>query len=409
MDSPGAKAKPPTSPIGKLMRYRVRAIGPDQAVIDADIDADSEKSLRDQLAARGMVMLSARRAAVAGRGQRFPLLLFNQELLALLRAGIPLAEAIAALTEKENRPSVRNILQEMLRALHEGRTLSSALESAPQAFPELYVAMVRAAERTSDLDRALERYIAYRQQLELLRGKLVSAAIYPVLLLAVGALVVLFLLGYVVPRFSHIYEDVGGELPLMSRLLLEWGQFIEAHAAAGVLGLVLMGAGVVVLARHPAVRAAAGRAMWRTPVLGEQLRVFQLARFYRTLGMLLSGGIPVVTALGMVAGLLTHSLRASLNLAIARIREGRGFADTLEAGGLTTPVAVRMLEVGERAGNLGEMLTRAAAFHEEDTARQVEWLTRLFGPLLMLFIGCAIGLIVVLMYLPIFQLAESIG
>ena len=131
--------------------------------------------------------------------------------------------------------------------------------------------------------------------------------------------------------------------------------------------------------------------------------------FYRTLGMLLSGGIPVVTALGMVAGLLTHSLRASLNQAIGRIREGRGFAETLEAGGLTTPVAVRMLEVGERAGNLGEMLTRAAAFHEEDTARQVEWLTRLFGPLLMLFIGCAIGLIVVLMYLPIFQLAESIG
>ena len=128
-----------------------------------------------------------------------------------------------------------------------------------------------------------------------------------------------------------------------------------------------------------------------------------------SLGMLLAGGIPVVTALGMVSGLLTHTLRQRLDDVIARIREGRGFAATLEAGGLTTAVAVRMLEVGERAGNLGEMLTRAALFHEEDTARRVEWLTRLFGPLLMLFIGCAIGLIVVLMYLPIFQLAESIG
>jgi general secretion pathway protein F len=137
--------------------------------------------------------------------------------------------------------------------------------------------------------------------------------------------------------------------------------------------------------------------------------VFQLARFYRTMGMLASGGIPVPTALGMVTGLLTHSLRECLNVAIARVREGKPFSASLAAVGLATPVAIRMLEVGERAGNLGDMLTRAAEFHEEDTARQVDWLTRLFGPLLMLFIGGAIGLIVVLMYLPIFQLAESIG
>jgi general secretion pathway protein F len=125
--------------------------------------------------------------------------------------------------------------------------------------------------------------------------------------------------------------------------------------------------------------------------------------------MLLSGGIPVVTALGMVSGLLSPMLQVGLAAAITGIREGRSFSSTLAARGLSTPVALRMLEVGERAGNLGEMLIRAAEFHEEETARQMEWLTRLFGPLLMLLIGCAIGLIVVLMYLPIFQLAESIG
>lgn len=391
------------------MRYRIRAIGPGQAIVDTEIDADSEPSVRTIAAARGLVVLSLRQVAAARRGQGFPLLLFNQELLALLRAGIPLAEGIAALAEKETRAGVRAVLQDMLRALREGRTLSSALEAAPDAFPDLYVAMIRAAERTSDLDQAVERFITYQQQVDLLRGKLVSAAIYPLLLLGVGGLVVLFLLAYVVPRFSHIYADVGGELPLMSRLLLEWGQFIEAHAASGLVVLVVSVAGLVAVWRHPDFQAALGRALWRAPLLGERLRVFQLARFYRTLGMLLSGGIPVVGALGMVAGLLTHTLRGRLDDAIARIREGRGFASTLEAGGLTTPVAMRMLEVGERAGNLGDMLTRAAEFHEDDTARQVEWLTRLFGPLLMLFIGSAIGLIVVLMYLPIFQLAESIG
>lgn len=391
------------------MRYRVKAVGPGRAVVDTEIDAGSEQELRSIAAARGLVVLRLQALRTAGGAQRFPLLLFNQELLALLRAGIPLAEAIAALAEKENRPAIRGMLQGMLRALHEGRSLSSALERAPSAFPELYVAMIRAAERTSDLDQAVARYIAYQQQVDSLRGKLVSAAIYPVLLLGVGGLVVLFLLGYVVPRFSHIYEDVGTELPLMSRLLLDWGQFIEAHALSGLLVLMVLAGGVVALSRHPGFRAALGRSLWRAPLLGERLRVFQLARFYRTLGMLLSGGIPVVTALGMVAGLLTEGLRAALDGAIARIREGQAFAATLAAGGMTTPVALRMLEVGERAGNLGEMLTRAAEFHEDDTARQVEWLTRLFGPLLMLFIGCAIGLIVVLMYLPIFQLAESIG
>ncbi|HWS26770.1 MAG TPA: type II secretion system F family protein, partial [Xanthomonadales bacterium] len=278
-----------------------------------------------------------------------------------------------------------------------------------QAFPDLYVAMIRAAERTSDLDRALSRYITYQQQIDGLRGKLVSAAIYPALLLGVGGIVVLFLLGYVVPRFSHIYEDLGSDLPWLSRLLLDWGLFVEGHAVLlGVLVLAAIGA-LVAAARSPALWAAVRREAWRLPMVGTRLRVFHLARFYRTLGMLLAGGIPAVNALGMVTGLLSPVLRDSLRTAIVRIREGRGFADTLTECGLITPVARHMLTVGERAGNLGEMLIRSAEFHEEETAREVEWLTRLFGPLLMLFIGCAIGLIVVLMYLPIFQLAESIG
>lgn len=390
------------------MRFQVRALSGGSAIIETEVEAGSESEARNLALARGLAVLSIRGSGRARGRARFPLLLFNQELLALLRAGIPLAEAVAALAEKENRPGARGILQAMLNCLREGRPLSSALEEAPGAFPELYVAMIRAAERTSDLDQAVARFIAYQQQVESLRSKLVSAAIYPALLLGVGGLVVMFLLGYVVPRFSHIYEDVQGDLPWLSMVLLEWGKFVEAHVWGMTLLFAAGVAGAVMVARNPAVWAAIGRRLWFTPVIGERMRVFQLARFYRTLGMLLSGGIPVVTALGMVAGLLSPILRASLDAAIDRIREGRGFAGTLAERGLTTPVALRMLEVGERAGNLGEMLTRSAEFHEEDTAREVEWLTRLFGPLLMLFIGCAIGGIVVLMYLPIFQLAESI-
>ena len=213
------------------MRYRVKAIGSDARVVDTELDAPSEGEARALAIARGLVVLSLTRAGRVGGGRaRFPLLLFNQELLALLRAGIPLAEAVAALSEKETRAPVRSVLSDIVAALREGQPLSRALERAPQAFPDLYVAMIRAAERTSDLERALERYVAYQQQVDTLRGKLVSAAIYPALLVGVGGLVVMFLLGYVVPRFSHIYEDVGNDLPWLSQVLLDWGRLVEAHA-----------------------------------------------------------------------------------------------------------------------------------------------------------------------------------
>jgi general secretion pathway protein F len=150
-------------------------------------------------------------------------------LLALLAAGIPLAEALAALAEKETRAGVREVLLGLGEGLREGRTLSLALAARPQAFPDLYVATIRAAERTSDLAQALARYIDYQRQLALVRGKLVSAAVYPALLLLVGGAVMLFLLLFVVPRFAQVFETVG-ELPWMSQLLLQWGQLMQAHA-----------------------------------------------------------------------------------------------------------------------------------------------------------------------------------
>jgi len=282
------------------------------------------------------------------------------------------------------------------------------LESQPAAFPELFVALVRAAERTSDLDQALIRYIAHRQQSDALRNKLVSASIYPAVLLATGGLVVLFLLGYVVPRFAGVFEESAGKLPLASRLLIEWGALVQANAwlLAGTVALMVVAA--VAAARHPAAGPAASRALWRIPGVGDRLKLFQLARFYRSLSMLLQGGITVLGAMQMCRDLLSAELRRALDAAMLQVREGKGLADSLAANALTTPVASRMLRVGEHAGNLGEMAQRIAVFHEEEIARWADWLTRLIGPLLMLLIGVVIGLIVVLMYLPIFQLAESI-
>jgi general secretion pathway protein F len=395
------------------MRYRVRGLAADGAVLVLELDARDEHDASDQALSRGLAVLSVRRrsglgARIAGRGARFPLPLFSQELLALLQSGISLVESIETLAEKEQRPEARKLLEQLISRLRQGQALSAALQQSPEAFPPLYVAAVRAAERTGDLPEALSRYIAYQSQIDFVRKKLIASAIYPVLLVSVGLLVTLFLLGYVVPRFSQVYEDMGNNLPWMSQVLLHWGKLIQRHALeAGVLAVAAVALTLYWLTR-PQTLQRIGSYLWRVPALGERMRIYQLSRFYRTLGMLLRGGIAVVPAIGMVAGLLEASLRARLDRAAQLVREGLPLSQAMETAGLTTPVALRMLRVGERSGRMGEMMERIAAFHDEEMARWVDWFTRLFEPLLMAVIGVVIGLIVLLLYLPIFELAGSI-
>jgi len=341
-------------------------------------------------------------------GERFPVALFSQELRVLLNAGLPLPEAIDTLAQKEKRTDWRSIIERLVEVLREGQTFSNALEEFPQIFSPLYVATVRSSEKTSDLAPALGRYVAYAAQLEAIKKRVVNASIYPSLLIVVGGIVSLFLLLYVVPRFGRIYEERGSALPLFSRLLLTWGGAVDRHAPVvlSVLGgLILLG---VYALRLSNVRTAIGDALWRLPALGERLKMYQLARFYRTIGMLLRGGTPLVAALDMGGELLHPMLRERLARASQAIREGRGVSQSMEANGLTTPVALRMLNVGEKSGNMGEMLEQIAAFHDEEMARWVDWFTRLFEPILMAIIGLVIGVIVILMYMPMFELAGNL-
>lgn len=396
-----------------MAQFDVRGVGSASAIVSLVLEAPDAASAEARAAADGLTVLSVRRRASGdawrlGRAKRFPLQLFTQELLALLNAGLALVEALEALAEKEARPESKSIFDQLLRALYEGQTLSAALEKLPAVFPALYVASIRASEKTGDLPETLRRYIAYQAQLDVIRKKLVSASIYPLVLIGVGGLVALFLMAYVVPRFSEVYEGLAGELPLMSRLLMQWGQLLEQHGGAVSLALTVLLAGLVFGATRPALRAWIGQKLWQFPSVGERMRVYQLARFYRTLGMLLAGGISIVPALDMASGILHASLRAGLAQAGARIREGQTISAAMEANGLTTQVALRMLRVGERTGQMGEMMERIAAFYDEEMARWVDWFTKLFEPLLMAVIGVVIGALVVLMYMPIFELAGSI-
>jgi general secretion pathway protein F len=394
-----------------IVEFRVKALDREHAVLAQQVDAIDEIDARRQLALLGLRIISVtpvRQASLFVRSAKVPLVIFSQELVALLDAGLSLVESIEALTEKESSAAVRRPLEQILSRLYEGQTLGAALAEHPAIFPYLYVATVRASERTGSLREALTRFITYQQQIDALRKTLVNASIYPAVLLAAGVLVMLFLMGYVVPRFSSIYEELGSDLPFASRLLLQWGQLLEAHTMAVVLfgGGALAAAGYGLTRRS--TRAAFGAWLAKVPAIGRQLRLYQLARLYRTVGMLLRSGMPAVTAMGMSSGLLGETLRPAFAKATQSVREGQSLANAMEHNDLTTPVAARMLRVGERSGNMGEMTERIATFYDDELARWVSIVTRLIEPLFMTLIGLLIGLIVVLMYFPIFQLAGSV-
>ena len=391
------------------MRFQLKAISPDGRVEALALQAADEAGARRQAEGRGYTVLQVRgwQGFALGR-ERFPVILFSQELVALLDAGLPLLEAIETLGEKERTPALKHALDQLAATLREGRPFSSALEKLGELFPPLYIATVRAAERTSDLQPALTRYVSYQAQVDALKRRVIHASIYPALLVGVGALVGLFLLLYVVPRFSLIYEERAVDLPLLSRLLLSWGQFVEHHGLFVVLGLLILAAMAIWAMRLPTVRAGLQNSLWRLPGAGERMKLYQLARFYRTIGMLLRGGMPVVAALQLGAELLHPALRERLQTATRAIREGRPVSESMEATGLTTPVALRLLAVGEHGGDMGAMMERIAAFHDDEMARWVDWLTRLVEPLLMAAIGLVIGAIVILMYMPIFELAGAV-
>jgi len=393
------------------MRYEVTAMRGTEGVVALTLDAADDSDVSAKMRAQGYTVLSAiplKTFKLFSSKGTFPLVLFNQELLSLLTAGLTLLESLETLAEKEHREESRKVFEQIIARLYEGKTLSTALQQFPEYFPGIYIASIKASEKTGDIPESLSRFIAYQSQLDLVKRHVVSASIYPLMLLGVGMLVTLFLLVYVVPRFSRIYADINTDLPLFSRLLMRWGLLLEAHGGLLLLSGIMILVSLAYALTRPGIKRWLSHQLWSIPALGARLRIYQLARFYRALGMLLRGGVAIVPALQMVTDLLQSGMREQLSKATATIREGMSISRAMETHDLSTPVAGRMLRVGERTGQMGEMMERIAAFHDEETSRWVERFIKLFEPLLMVFIGLMVGCIVILMYLPIFELAGSI-
>ncbi len=392
-----------------LPAFDVRLLDAGGAAQSVRVHAVDERSVPEALHVTPGRVLSVR-PVVAERSrrprQRLQTRLFAQELSVLLGAGIPLLEALRTLNERDGSGGP---LDAVIVSVSEGRALSDALAAAWQHFDPLFVAMVASSERHGQLACTLRDHAAYLQWSEALRARLVAAAVYPAALLGAGGAVVLFLLLYVLPRFAGVFAELQAELPWASRALMAFGVAAAEHRPL-VLGLAALGvAGIVAALRSPTSRDALAALAWRVPALARQLRSIALARLYRTLGVLLAAGVPVVPALRLAEGALAAPLRPALARSRAAVDAGARLSQALHDEQLATAVAWRMLKVGEGSGQVATMFERAAAFHDEELARLSELLTRAVNPVLMLVMGVVIGGIVVLMYLPIFTLMEQVG
>ncbi len=396
------------------MIFEVKALAANGDVVALRIEAAVESDARREAQSRGVSPFQVRQkqgrmtGSLAPRATRLAVLGFVQELLMLLRAGLSLVVALEAIAEKEPRPGARAAVEALLAKLRRGARLSEAMAESGAGFPQILVAGIGASERTGGLEEALQRYCDYASRMDDVRKKIVAALIYPVLLLTVGLLVSAFLIGFVVPKFAGVYKESGTDMPWASALLFDLGRLIGAHPmeAAAAAAAVLFG--MVAAISMQSVRDWLAMRLREMPGLGPRIKVYELARLYRTLAMLLRGGTPIVPALALSANMLSGTMRAQLQRTSRLISQGSPISRALESNGLTTSVGNRMLAVGEHGGDMAAMLERVANYHDEETIRWMDWTARLFEPLLMALLGLLIGGIVILLYMPIFDLAGSV-
>lgn len=333
---------------------------------------------------------------------------FAQDLATLMEAGLTIKASVATLARKEASPVRRQILTRLSDAMSEGLRFSAALQRL-QVFPPLLLATAAASEETGDLAVGLSRYARHLQSLHTVRDKVVGACVYPLLLVGVGSVVIMVLLGIVVPRFARLIEANGRELPVLSQGLMAWGRYADAHPWAPMMLLGLFAAAGLLGALQWKSADARRRWLARVPGVAAVVREFQHLQMYRTAAILTARGIPIHRALLLTSDVLAPADRERLARGVVQMREGMSISAALTVCGIADVVAESMLAVAERSGALSEMLDRIADYYERTLQRNIDLTTRLAEPLLMIVFGAVIGGIVVLMYLPIFDLASSVG
>ena len=328
----------------------------------------------------------------------------------LARAGLPVEEWLATVARQSEKPRVRNILSAVRTRVMEGHSLAQALGGFPSIFPEIYRSTVAAGESSGHLHLVLERLADYLENRHALRQKVMLALIYPVILTLVALGVTVGLVVYVVPEVVQVFAGLDQQLPMLTRLLIGTSDALRAY---GLYALIVLGVGLALLARwlrKPGPRMRFDRLLLRLPLVGRLVRGINTARFARTLSILAASGVPLLEALRTGAEVIgNRPMRAAVEEASLRIREGRSIGQALEETGYFAPVIVHLIRSGESSGRLTEMLERAAENQEQEVESRISVGMGLFEPLLILTMGGIVLTIVLAILLPIFELNQLVN
>ena len=380
------------------------------------VEGDTPRHARSQLRDRGLMPLelhevAERSRAGSGLFQRggsistTELTLFTRQLATLVRSGLPLDEALTAVSQQSESARVTRIALGVRSSVLEGSSLADALNQFPQAFPQMFRATVEAGEQSGKLDLILERLAEYVERRQALHQKVVLAAVYPAILSLVAISVVVILLTYVVPQVVGVYADIGQDLPLLTRSLIAISDFLRDYGVAMLLALV----GAVLIFRYLMrgliFRRKVHRSMLQMPLVGRLVRAANAGRFTRTLGILFGSGVPILDAM-QIGGQVVNNvpMRDAITAATARVREGTPLARALSDSKLFPPITLHLIASGESSGKLDEMLDRAAENQESEVETRVATLMAVFEPVLILIMGVLVLLIVLAILLPIFDI-----
>jgi type IV pilus assembly protein PilC len=400
--------------------FAYRVARPDGSTLHGHVEGDNESLVRAKLESQGLLVFNLHsRGAASVKTEpswswgKLPLeqfLVFNQELMALVKSGLPILRIWDLLIERAGHAGFQRTLRGVRDDIRGGASASEALAKHPRYFPELYVATVKAGEQSGNLPEVLQRYVAYLKLMVGLRQKVKKAISYPIILIGIGLAVVGFLLTYVMPTFVSVYGESAKTLPWSTQVLLDVVTHAESRllpAAVVLIGLML---GVHTYYATAAGQLALDRLVLKLPLVGQIAVKHNTVQLTRTLATILAGGTPLVDALKGARGAVSNKwISQEMIGAVNEIREGATLADALDRPRVLPKLAIEMLSVGEETGSLDTMLRDVAEFYEADLDTRLTQLTTWIEPALLLVMGVLVGGIVIVMYLPVFQMAGTVG
>ena len=382
-------------------------------------EASSEAEVRQRLSERGLYIYSVRGQGLPALSWSFSrktrpgfssdnFLLFNQQFVTLVRAGLPILKALDLLTDRTTRPGLRAVLDDIRQRVKGGASLSDAF-AAQGMFSEVYTSALLAGERSGNLAGVLDQYITYQKITGSVRRKLLTALVYPALLVIVAAAVLSYVTLFVIPRFAELYSEMNTELPPLTVAVVTIAMNLRASLVIFLLLIASAVTALVLISRSEAGAQTLDRGRMKVPLLGDILLKFRLAQFSRTLGTLLTGGIPLVPSLEVAAGAMeSPALKRIIETAAVRVSEGQSLNAALAGTGLIPDLISEMIEVGESTGALPQMLVSVSEFYEEELNTKLARLLALVEPLLLVVMGATILVILVALYLPIFSIGSAV-